>query len=77
MFQYHNRIDHGWEVCKMKWFLIGYFIFSFGGDTGMNQGYTPSSREIRVEMPSKEICEQIKDLNKFANFDCWAKMDTK
>jgi hypothetical protein len=30
----------------------------------------PKCEEMRVNMPSKEICEQVRELNKLA--ECWA-----
>lgn len=59
----------------MKWFLIGYVSFSGGGDPGIMPGYVASFREVRIEMPSQEVCEQIKTLNKFSTFECWAKRE--
>lgn len=60
----------------MKWFLVGYVVFGSGGDPGIIQGYNPPTREFRIEMPSQEVCETTKALNKFQNLECWAKVDS-
>lgn len=59
----------------MKWFLVGYVVFGSGGDPMIVQSYSPPTREFRIEMPSQEVCETIKALNKFQNVECWGKSD--
>lgn len=57
----------------MKWHLIFYVFFSSGGDPGIISGYQAPTRQARVEMPSREICEQIVALNKYQTMECWGK----
>ena len=58
----------------MKYYLIFYVFFGSGGDPGIIPGYQAPSRMAQVEMPSLEICEQVRAINKFQNMECWAKM---
>jgi len=54
----------------MKWFLVVTVIHYVGGGDTMA---TPvSSSTVKIEMPSEDICNQIKTLNKFMNAECWA-----
>jgi hypothetical protein len=61
----------------MKWFIVGYLIFTSGGDPGIIQGYTAPTRQYQIEMPSEEVCKQILEMNKFMNLECWAKSNVK
>lgn len=63
----------------MKYFLVMLLYVPCGGDCGIVQGYKPQiDRQLQIEMPSLELCEQIKKLNKFRNdIECWGKLDDK
>ncbi len=59
----------------MKWFLT---VTAYYSTTGVDP--RPSFTQLKLEMPSKEICLQIKDLNKDnkgigKDIDCWAKAE--
>lgn len=57
----------------MKWYLIFYVCFSQGGDPGIVQGYRCPERMVQIETPSREVCEQLKEANRFMNMECWGK----
>ena len=62
----------------MKYFLVMLLYQPCGGiDCGIVQGYRPQiDRQLQIEMPSLETCEQIKKLNKFRNnIECWSKLE--
>jgi hypothetical protein len=59
----------------MTWFLIMYVVYSSGIDPGIIQGYVAPTKMVQLVMPSQEVCEQIKQLNRFQSAECWAKMD--
>lgn len=63
----------------MKWILVvyAYSCLSGGGiDPGIISGNC-NTRGLRseIEMPSQAACEEVRDLNKGANAECWAKAD--
>lgn len=50
----------------MKWFLI--FIFQTwppcgGIDCGINSTYRATNNEIKLEMPTLEVCRQVRAVN--------------
>ncbi len=59
----------------MKWFLVIWVSTgtSFGG---ILNSYPSGSVSTQLEMPSQEICEIVRDLNKF-NAECWSKPNKK
>jgi len=64
----------------MHWFLIIWLSTYAGGlgiDPGINPGYMPPAPTMhKILMPSQEVCEQIRDLNKADVVECWATPDT-
>lgn len=58
----------------MKWFLVLY-IFQCTSAVETDLSKCPSQLNL-LKMPSKEICEQIKNMNSTL-FECWAKEDHK
>lgn len=60
----------------MKWILVIWsFIPGPGGDPGIIQGYVAPRQRVEIIMPSKEICLQIKELNKYQDGECWQKAE--
>jgi hypothetical protein len=58
----------------MKWFLVFWaFQPAVGGDPGIVAGYIPPHMEVKIEMPSLEVCQQVKDTNKTIHAECWTK----
>lgn len=48
----------------MKWYLLMYLYSCAGG--GIDPGIVPGNcgnREVRIEMPSIEICRQVRGVN--------------
>jgi hypothetical protein len=55
----------------MTWFLVIWVSTGVGfGSGGLN--FNSGSVQTQLQMPSKEICEQVRDINK-NNAECWAK----
>lgn len=52
----------------MKWFLV--IWVSTGTSFGMS--LASGSVSTQLEMPSQEVCQQVRDLNK-GYAECWAK----
>lgn len=53
----------------MKWFLVFFHAVHppCGGiDCGINPSYRATNVEIRLEMPSLEVCRQVRSVNKDA-----------
>jgi hypothetical protein len=59
----------------MSWYLVSSIIVATCGgmDCGINPGYQPTTREVRILMPSKDVCEGIALLNR--GYECWAKSE--
>lgn len=54
----------------MKWFLVFYVCSSVMPDMGSS---CLRERLMILDMPSREVCEQVVALNKFINTQCWGK----
>ena len=58
----------------MDWFLVVLLssCYGIGGDPGIVPGAC-HSQEVRLQMPSHDVCEEVKTINGAAVGECWAR----
>lgn len=62
----------------MTWILVvyAYSCINPGGiDPGIIPGNCGNRQRTEIIMPSQQICEQVRDENKYASAQCWARVD--